>query len=443
MPEDAAEDVRQRAEACQQVVEDYMDGKIQGFDLIRKLKQAGATTEEAREFLNQASARNLEREQAAAEAQKSTSAPSSRNSTPEGLAGDDLTTYRDRRSAARTKAAQELDAERIAAVDAVAWRLLEAKASQLTDASKPSGRGVDGRNLADLLGLTTVPGGLPSGVLSAAPFLAHLSSSLADPHLEATRKLRTAFGAEKAVDAIVDLVQLQPLTDPIPRSIWRKIIQDQYVDFEKLFASMDAHYNHDDEPKELPGGYALVKKDQLSARRVVHSEADWIRIFSAWESGVIMVYPHRVSELQVYRRAVMDLFRAAPSTPQVAIRFDVDVRDRYSKSFFRLDDRGQLNIPLMAQMFRPNSSSATSTKRSAPSGSTPAPSKRVTIPCENWNLGNCEEPCENRRKHGICSECGGQHKEREQEKCYTLLQARRAGGRGYGFREGVVGRGRT
>jgi hypothetical protein len=42
----------------------------------------------------------------------------------------------------------------------------------------------------------------------------------------------------------------------------------------------------------------------------------------------------------------------------VAILFDAEARERYSKSPFHLDDRSQLNIALLAQMFRQSSSTA-------------------------------------------------------------------------------------
>jgi len=107
-------------------------------------------------------------------------------------------------------------------------------------------------------------------------------------HLDETWKLRQLFTAEK-VDAIVDLMQQQQLDEPIPRSIWRDIIQDRFVNFEKLYASMDLGYDHQDELKDFLGGYAIVKKDQASAKRSVQTEAEWIRVFGAWMAGVTLL----------------------------------------------------------------------------------------------------------------------------------------------------------
>lgn len=107
---------------------------------------------------------------------------------------------------------------------------------------------------------------LPSSVLALAPHLQDLSgSSMGDPHVEATWKLYRALACQKTLDTLVDLLQIQPLHDPIPHSIWRAIAQDQCVDFEKLHASMDRGYDHNDETRELARGFALVKEDASSA----------------------------------------------------------------------------------------------------------------------------------------------------------------------------------
>jgi hypothetical protein len=108
-------------------------------------------------------------------------------------------------------------------------------------------------------------------------------------------------------------MQQQKLDEPIPRLIWREIVQDRFVNFEKLYASMDLGYDHQDKLKDFPSGYAIVKKDQASAKRLIQTEAEWIRVFGAWMEGVGLLYPHRVTELQEYCKVVMELFRAVPN----------------------------------------------------------------------------------------------------------------------------------
>ena len=73
-------------------------------------------------------------------------------------------------------------------------------------------------------------------------------------------------------------MQQQPMPDPLPRSIWKDIILDRYVDFEKLFASMDRGYDHDDEPKDFGSGYSSIKKEHFHAKKPVQTEADWTRV---------------------------------------------------------------------------------------------------------------------------------------------------------------------
>ncbi|KII82651.1 hypothetical protein PLICRDRAFT_70226, partial [Plicaturopsis crispa FD-325 SS-3] len=97
---------------------------------------------------------------------------------------------------------------------------------------------------------------------------------------------------------------------------------------------------------DLAPHYALVKKDQATARKPLLSEADWFRVFSAWQLAVEGVYPHRSAELAGYQWIVISLFRQLPHDPHVAIAF----RPRrpceiYEKPPFSLDDRNQFTVP--------------------------------------------------------------------------------------------------
>ncbi|KAF7372407.1 hypothetical protein MVEN_00101800 [Mycena venus] len=224
-----------------------------------------------------------------------------------------------------------------------------------------------------------------------------------------------------------------------PRSIWRGIIQDQYVDFEKLFAALGPEYDHRDDPKEFTGGFALVHKEHALAKRPLKTEVDFLRVFAAWRTSVCLLYPHREAELSGYLKMVTDLFRAVAHDPMVAIRFDVQAWDRYAKSPYHMDDRGQHNISLLAQMFRPQTSSGGALKRPLAAGQTSGPSKRATVPCYNWNLGFCEDPCTNRRMHGTCSKRGKSHRAKDHEKCFSTLQAQRSKGPGGNNTEGNAG----
>ena len=131
----------------------------------------------------------------------------------------------------------------------------------------------------------------------------------------------------------------------------------------------------------------MAKKDQICNRKFIQTEAEWSRIFSAWEAGVLLLYPHRHIELQKYHLQVIELFRATPQHPSVAIHFDIEARDRYAQCPYHLDDRDQLHIPLLVQLF----CGTTSNKHDLESSTVPP--KRAAVPCQNWSLGFCVDPC--------------------------------------------------
>ncbi|KAJ7148799.1 hypothetical protein C8R43DRAFT_888706, partial [Mycena crocata] len=371
MSQDAnlAEIIRIRAEACQKLVDQFVDNQIANGDFLRLLRETGASADEALEYTQQAK----DRMEAAPPPPVGSRSPAiSREATPEGLSDAEVAKFRSDRDALLQQG-RDRDAEirRNAAAD-IEWGVLATTLEHLFPArrsgSHPSFSPAD---LQQYLGLhlsqSTSPTSIPAATLAAAPHLAHLSATVnADPHIEQTWKLRRAFGADKALEPIIDVMQLQVLVDPLPRSIWKNIVQDQYVDFEKVFAAFSPGYDHQDEPKEFAGGFSLVKKDHSSAKRPLKTESDFIRVFAAWRVGVCLLYPHRAVELSGYLKAVTDLFRTAPSEPTVAIRFDAEARDRYSKSPFHMDNRDELNISLLTQMFRQSPSAGPSASAENP-----------------------------------------------------------------------------
>jgi hypothetical protein len=156
--------------------------------------------------------------------------------------------------------------------------------------------------LASLLGLSSAKGAILASVLAKAPHLARLSDFTAtEPHLEKTQELLSVYSPQSSQDILVNKAQFAPVGDPLPRTIWRKILLDSFVDFEKLFAAMDKGYDHHNDPKDFGNGYALVKKDQAFSKRLLCTEADWTRVFGAWSAGVAFFFPHREAELCDYR----------------------------------------------------------------------------------------------------------------------------------------------
>lgn len=441
---DETERIRARSEKFQDVLEQALSDHLEPDAFLAQLREAGALPTEAEDYVGQFSQRRREAE---AERNRNTRAGEvdadadhapSREHTPEGLNEDEATAFRLQRDKLLGQAEAAESRAREDAVEAAAWKVLEAKLRRAAPSGPSQQKTVA---IADLLRLyegAGVSGGatsssIPNSVLDIAPHLHDLSANaIRDPHLEATWKLRNAFMGKDVSDPIIDVLQSQSLTQALPRSIWKTILQDQYVDFEKLFASTEPGYDHNDDLKDFGDGYALVKKDQASAKKPLRTEADWIRVFSAWKVGVVLLYPHRQNELEGYERMVQDIFRASPQSPLVGIQFDVETRQRYAKSAFRMDDRNQSFLSILSQLFRTGSQG---TKRPSDGPGPPKSKKHATI-CRNWNLGLCEEPCPNKRKHGVCSECAGRHPARESNSCYAQLQARFGKGTRTGGAEG-------
>ena len=331
---------------------------------------------------------------------KNPSAHPSRSSTPEGLTAEELLTFRERRQQLLNHPISTGQGPNDISED-IAWALLRAK---ITHTSQPLGTQSMTYPLEDIIKLLNVSPSssatIPASVLSAAPHLSALSQqTFLDPHLQATWKLHQSFNSDKAIDPIINLMQLQPLVDLIPCPLWQAIIQDQFVDFEKLHASMDCGFSHNNDAKDFAGGFSLVRKDQYSAKKAVRNEAEWVRVFHAWKTGITLLYPHHLNELKTYQDMVIELFRAAPYDPSVTINVDAEACDRYAHSPYRMDDRSRFQLPLLSQMLR---------KRHI--ADTMGLLKRAAVPCQNWSLEICSDPCTFRCQHGICSECGGKHK---------------------------------
>ena len=311
-------------------------------------------------------------------------------------------------------------------METAAWKVLEAKLQRIHPAEQTSQDELDFQAcLASLLG-ENKPSTMSlflSSILEGVPHLKALSgSSFNNPHLGSTWRLQHVFQGD--IEGVIDGMRGQNISQPFPHSIWWLIIEGRYVDFMKLYASLDPGYNPNNEPKDFGSRYALIKKDHIIAKHPIHTESDWIHVFLAWESGVIILFPHRKSELVGYRQHVENIFHAAPQDPIAAIDFDVEAQHHYEKNPFHMDDFNKLQASLLIQIFH-GCSSGLKHGHKAQSGPSSPPSKHTLAICHNWNFSSCADPCVNRRKHGTCSECGEQHRALDSDSCFPLLQARR------------------
>lgn len=304
------------------------------------------------------------------------------------------------------------------AVEAAAWAALASRLASASGAA-PASRVQEATMALDFL---KQAGQARESVTVGAPHLAQLSQKPKDPYLLETHRLRKVYSGDK-VDEAIDIVQGDNFKTPLPRGIWKDIFLDKFIHFDKLFAAIEFGYDWADEAKDFGDGFSLVRKDHYHARKPVWLESEWTRIFEVWRRATITAYPHRDEELEEYREMVLDLFRAAEGHLSIAIKFDADVWERYSRSPFRLNSRDHTSTQLLAQMF--SGLPGNPKKRVFPQDF--QGTRRTDTICENWNLGKClETPCRFRHIHGICSECSGTHRAKDHDTCINKLQARRS-----------------
>ncbi|KAG6904196.1 hypothetical protein DXG01_011795, partial [Tephrocybe rancida] len=323
--------VESRIAACDKLVNDAVEGVLSAIALAESLKNLGLTAIEASDYIDEYQQR-LEIRQGKSRASK----PPSREPTPEGLSPDEIDTFRREREKRR----EGLDAQAHAkAVEEAAWTQLRAKLES-TSSNKPAATSVSLGKMLEFLGASqdlSGPSSLSKSVLAVAPHLAEtVDTVFNDPYLNQTQQAKTAYTNQKPFDNLIIRAQGELLREPIANSIWRLVILDKYVDFEKLYATLDPNYDHNDEAKDLNDDFSILKKHVVSAKRQFSSESEWMRLYDAWMAAALVFYPHRRTELEVYREIVVDMFRAT-SSPFPAIRYDRDARERYSRKAYRLD----------------------------------------------------------------------------------------------------------
>ncbi|KAG5730697.1 hypothetical protein E4T56_gene4054 [Termitomyces sp. T112] len=283
------------AEACQKLVDDTVEGKLSVSELIQFLRDYGLNAAEAHDHVEEAQQRiHLQIAKL-----RQPNLPSHEPLPPREAA----------------------------------WEALRAKFEQAATSSVSTPT-ITIDQLAELLGEPKKPVGstlIPQSLLSTVPHLALLQGKTADdPHIAKTWYFRQQYAKEKVVDSLINLGQSQALKDPISRAMWKLVILNHFVDLEKLYATLDKGYDHNDEPKDFMGGFSLVKKDFASAKKPVCTESDWTRAFDAWMAGVILFYPHREDKLSKYRSKIINFCQHIPNRAPIAIRFDADTHDHYT-----------------------------------------------------------------------------------------------------------------
>ena len=325
-------------------------------------------------------------------------------------------------------ASPEEQDDRNKAVEEAAWASLRSKLGS-ADPITSSGTSNVLDKVLELLGQDTLPSSsLSKSVLAVAPHLAEDDDSIfRDPFLSETQKCKIAYASQKPFENLIIKAQGRKVQEPIANSIWKLIILDKYVDFEKLYATLDPDYNPNDDAMDLNEKFTLLEKNSVSSKRSVLTEAEWMRLFDIWAGATLHFYPHRKSELTSYRELIVNMFRATMS-PYPAIKYDRDSRERYSRQPYRLDSsKDVLPLPLLSQLlsFSQGSSPPSSSKRRS-ADSQEGRRKRSETICQNWNLGACEgDACHYGRRHNVCSECSEPHQAKDRAPCFAALNRRR------------------
>jgi len=211
--------IRQRAAACQKVVDDALECRTGVEEFVEQLKGAGATPAEAADYGRQYTER-LDEERGGTPTPATDPDLPVREATPEGLDSAQQAAFRVRRDEEVANAVERANRTRREAVDAAAWKILEAKLRRACGDKVTPHPGSDFQTrLAELLGdgEPSTPSGFPVSVLEAAPHLGELSShTFNDPHLGQTWRLRRAY--EKEVEGVIDGMRGQEIGQPLPRS---------------------------------------------------------------------------------------------------------------------------------------------------------------------------------------------------------------------------------
>ena len=314
------------------------------------------------------------------------------------------------------------------AVDEAAWASLRSK---LEPAGPAQSLGLSSDlfdKVFELIGQEVSPSAtLSKSVLAVAPHLAHDEDTVfKDPYLGEMQKCKMAYSSQKPFDNLITKAQGRKMREPVANSIWRLVILDKYVDFEKLYATLEPGYNPNDEAKELSDKFTLVEKNSVSSKRSVLTEAEWIHLYDVWVDAVLHFYPHRRAEFASYRELVINMFRATVS-PFPAIKYDRDSWERYSRQPCHLDSsKDVLPFPLLSQLpshTSPPSSSSRGSKRKSVDDE--APKKRSETVCRNWNKGSCEgDTCRFGRRHNECCECNGRHRAKDRTECKAAFHSR-------------------
>jgi hypothetical protein len=69
------------------------------------------------------------------------------------------------------------------------------------------------------------------------------------------------FEPERNWDEVMEFLQHHRVKEPLPKAIWRDIIQDKMAPFDKINGVFEHGYNFMEALKDMGGGYSLPHQD--------------------------------------------------------------------------------------------------------------------------------------------------------------------------------------
>ncbi|KAK1218381.1 hypothetical protein PQX77_018943 [Marasmius sp. AFHP31] len=382
----SSDDVGARAKKFEKIFEDYNNGNLTGvttpIQLARRYREEGATVAESQDYIKQAQIQftSLPKDP---EREKSPSGPQGSGEQSSGGTGGEPGAEESRKR----------DEEARKAFEEAQW------ATYLRSVDEA---GTGAPSTADINAFlsTVLPKGslfsLPPGLTGDQVDFDRLVN--ADPHVARTIAITRRFIQDKSeLDLMLLKARSFQLVDPLSHSVWKEVILDRYVNFDKLNYTLQPGYNQADEPKLELGDLVISDKSRISSKKPITSVSDWSRVFGAWAQAVSIIYPHRLPELRAYHFLMSTFFRNHSGNPLVGIRLDDRIREAYSRCPFRLDDRGKFSEHTIAQL---SASSDIGKRKDAPSGLASLPKRPAGPICLNWNGNRCKDPCPANRRHG-------------------------------------------
>jgi len=85
---------------------------------------------------------------------------------------------------------------------------------------------------------------------------------------------------------------------PFPLSLWEAVLNNGYIDFNKLYV-IQGGWAADEKTIHESGKFKFVF-NQIEAKGTIYDQGGWVSTFDSYANTVLFVYPHCETELQAY-----------------------------------------------------------------------------------------------------------------------------------------------